>query len=204
MLTKRSHILVAAIATIFCCLSMIYVSCTKVGGTLACNGVTCENGGYCNDSGFCVCPVGFEGVNCGTASVAKFIGDWDVTSVITGSDSADVIGQQTKYTMAFLTAATPTSFLIQNFLGNPNYNAVIGIIDSFTKTDPNYKNKFSLDTGSFDTHIIGAGLVIGLGSGGTLNPSNNSINAVFNIDRVNSFINREHDTLTLYMTPHHL
>ena len=39
---------------------------------------TCVNGGTCvNDS--CVCPAGYEGLTCETASRQKFIGNWTVS-----------------------------------------------------------------------------------------------------------------------------
>ena len=48
---------------------MLYTACERN----TCNNVTCFNGGSCN-SGECRCPTGYEGSQCQTLSVARFIG----------------------------------------------------------------------------------------------------------------------------------
>ena len=39
--------------------------------------MTCLNGGVCDD-GTCICGDGFEGDDCGTAKIAKFLGSFSV------------------------------------------------------------------------------------------------------------------------------
>ncbi|NDC40291.1 MAG: hypothetical protein EBZ77_01885, partial [Chitinophagia bacterium] len=95
------------------------MSCTKTGSNPACDGVTCLNQGYCN-KGKCVCPVGYEGANCGTVSVAKYIGTYDVKETIFQSSAPNVVGTVRYYTLFFKNAGTPTTFFINNFLGNPD------------------------------------------------------------------------------------
>lgn len=54
-----------------------YSSCSKKD---PCEGVTCKNNGTCVD-GSCKCPTGYEGVDCGLTSAAKFTGLWAATDV---------------------------------------------------------------------------------------------------------------------------
>jgi len=49
----------------------LYSSCEKN----VCDNVTCFNGGSCN-AGTCRCPVGYEGSQCQTLSVARFVGTY--------------------------------------------------------------------------------------------------------------------------------
>jgi len=54
-----------------------YSSCGKKD---ACEDVVCKNNGTCVD-GSCKCPTGYEGVDCGQTSAAKFTGLWAATDV---------------------------------------------------------------------------------------------------------------------------
>ncbi len=44
-----------------------------------CDGVTCLNGGTC-DNGACLCPAGYEGLDCGTEARSKYYGNWQVSN----------------------------------------------------------------------------------------------------------------------------
>src|ERR1035437_5617075 len=93
MIIKRGSKFIAATVTFISIITVAWLSCTKVGANLqTCNGIICENGGYCHVDTFtkkpvCLCPSGYEGSNCATVSVDKYIGTWDMMQVITGSDS---------------------------------------------------------------------------------------------------------------------
>src|ERR1700733_3225138 len=50
----------------------LYSSCERN----VCDNVNCFNGGSCNSSGTCYCPVGYEGNQCQTLAVARFIGTY--------------------------------------------------------------------------------------------------------------------------------
>ncbi len=47
-----------------------------------CKGVSCENAGFCHD-GTCICPAGFEGIDCSIYSSKKFIGTYQATEYCT-------------------------------------------------------------------------------------------------------------------------
>ncbi len=50
---------------------MLYTACERN----PCDNVTCFNGGSCN-SGECRCPTGYEGTQCQTLSVSRFLGKY--------------------------------------------------------------------------------------------------------------------------------
>ncbi len=194
MLTNKSRIIIAAMGTILCFLSAVYVSCTKIGPSPSCNGVVCKNGGYCNH-GSCVCPVGYEGTDCGTASVAKFIGAWDVKQTTIGSDSPSVKGQVSNYTTFFKNTATPTTFFIDNFLGNPNYNQLVCIIDSVNT------NNFVIDT-IRDQNMIFGTVYIRPNSNGSFITATRRVSANVVLRHLTATHNWQIDTFAMDMKPH--
>jgi hypothetical protein len=194
MLSKKSSILIAAIGTLFCFFSVAYISCSKPGSAPKCNGVTCENGGSCY-KGNCVCPVGYEGGNCGTASVAKYIGAWDVHTRITASDSLKYVGIDSNYIVFFKNTATPTTFFIDNFLGNPKYNNIISVLDSTNSF------RFKMDTLRnqnmwFDRTVLTYG-------NGSISADGKTVSGQMMIKHLNGTLNWQNDTLSFSMTPHH-
>ena len=194
MLTKRRNIILTAIGTLFCLFCITYISCTKTGLAPKCNGVLCLNGGFC-DSGVCKCPKGYEGNNCGTVSVAKYINTYDVVQKVIGSDSADQIGVVTNYVMFLKTTATPTTFFINNFAGVASYNDIICTLDSTNSSN------FTLDTLSnfhqwYDHYTM-------KGGSGHINATDSTISATFEVRILNSTVNWQRDTLQLTMKPHH-
>lgn len=68
-------ILITSFTTIAAFISIVYISssCNKD----KCKTIVCANGGVCSN-GNCICPTGYEGVNCGTLSITKFTGNWQV------------------------------------------------------------------------------------------------------------------------------
>ena len=195
MLTRRGSIIIAAFSAIFCLLSVAYVSCTKVGSSPACNGVVCLNSGYCK-AGHCKCPSGFEGANCGTAQVAKYFGTWNVHQTVVGSDSSKKIGQDSVYTVFLKKTATPTTFFMDNFLGNASYNDLLCTLDTLNSSN------FGLDT-LRDFNMWYEHVTIKTGSYGYIASNDTIINANVIIKYVNTTHNYQVDTLRMIMTPHH-
>ncbi len=136
MVSKKGGILIASVVTIFSFIAVAWQSCTKPGDNLnTCNNVICLNGGYCHKDTLtktieCLCPTGYEGANCGTVSVSKFVGTWDIMQVITGSDSVVFNHDTSYYQVALKKTATPTTFFIYNFANNLYYNNIICTLDS--------------------------------------------------------------------------
>ena len=194
MLTKKSRIVIAALGSIFCFLSAVYVSCTKPGPKPSCNGVVCKNGGYCN-RGACTCSVGWEGTDCGIESIARYIGTWDVDQRIIGSDSPAVIGRSKTYQSFHYKTATPTTFFIHDFLGNPTYNELLCVLDSADH------NNFVLDSVRDQNMIFGT-VYIRPGSKGSYDPATQKIHANFIVRHLTPTHNWEIDTYQIDMRRH--
>ena len=195
MLTRKGSLLIAAMAAIVSLFSVVYVSCTKVGDRPACNGLICQNSGYCKN-GRCKCPAGYEGTTCGTKSVARYYGTWDVHQTTVGSDSASVIGIDSSYTVFLQATATPTTFFIDNFLGNASYNDLLCTMDTLNT------HWFGLDS-LRDFNMWYEHVYIRPGSAGILADNDSIINAQVIIRRLSASFNWRIDTLQMVMTKHH-
>ena len=203
MVSKKSSLLIAAIATLFCIISVAWFSCNKSGGLVRCEGVICENGGYCNydtatKKPSCICPTGYEGSNCATASVNKFLNTWDMTQTDIGSDSAGSIGLVYKYTVSLQPTATPTTFFINNLSNDPYYYNIICTLDS-TQSN-NQVNQFYMDTISafhmvYDHYRI-------LYGGGTINNNYDTISGTFATRHLSPTTNWINDTFTITLVLH--
>src|SRR5690606_18468421 len=66
-----------------------------------CKDVVCQNGGTCV-GGNCVCPSGYEGVNCETESAAKYVGSWTAADKEEGSAIPSYTATITKNTVTVL------------------------------------------------------------------------------------------------------
>jgi hypothetical protein len=74
---------IAATALCMLCVCLLILSCKKdtalvYNGTILekCKNVVCYNGGTCKD-GFCVCPVGYDGLDCKTTWNSRYIGTYE-------------------------------------------------------------------------------------------------------------------------------
>ncbi len=202
MVNKKSRVIIAAIATLLTFVSIAYISsCSKPGAIKhTCVDVVCQNGGYC-DSGVCVCPAGFSGPNCSVASVAKYIGTWDATQVVIGSDSTNHINDTTTYIALLKNTATPTTFFIYNFAGNPDYNEIVCSIDTINAALNTSTYDFIIDTmsiaGTLNCHFDI------LWGHGNISQNDSVITAIYAVQLINGTTNRETDTVSLILTPHH-
>jgi len=67
--------------------TVIMTSCEKN----ACDGVTCLNGGSCG-YGLCNCPTGYEGADCGTKVIKRFLGTYSGYTVCdNGAQTIDTV-----------------------------------------------------------------------------------------------------------------
>jgi len=80
--TLLSVILLSGIVT-----TIIYSSCVQN----VCNNVSCQNGGSCI-SGLCTCPTGYEGTQCQTLSISRYLGTYaGTTSCNSGTGVIDTV-----------------------------------------------------------------------------------------------------------------
>jgi len=201
MVNKKSSVIIAAIIGLFCFLSVVYISsCTKPGIPVSCDGIVCNNGGFClvdsatgKPAPQCICPSGFEGSNCATASVTKYLGTWTVVQTNIGSDSAKAVGTDTVYSVTIERSATPTTFMIDGLCGDQNYNDIVCTIDSLNSSD------FVLDsTSAF--HMIFDHFKLTKNSYGVIIPGK-EIDDTLYTRHLNSSINWVHDTFKIVMRP---
>jgi len=76
---KKSKLFLYAISALI--LMLGFASCDE------CNKTNCQNGGIC-DEGDCVCTDEYEGINCETKKIAKFLGTYTVSPACAiGSDT---------------------------------------------------------------------------------------------------------------------
>ena len=201
MVSKKSSLIIAAIVTIFSFTTITWLSCSKPGKSLnSCENYVCENGGYCSVDTVnqaytpgCICPTGYEGANCATASVQKFLGTWDMVQTDTGSDSAASVGVVLKYTVNIYPTATSTTFFIGNLSNNPYYANILCTIDSVPNTSIFFLDTISATRMLYDHYqlLYGSGMI-----------SNGSMSGSFATRHLSPTSNWVHDTFTIVMTPH--
>lgn len=199
MVRRKSSLFIAAILTIVSFVTITWLSCNKSGSLVRCEGVICENGGYCKmDSAtnkpHCICPTGFEGANCGTAATAKYIGTWDMRQIITGSDTTTFNNDTSYYVVFLVNSATPTTFLINNFANNPYYNEIVCTLDSTNSSN------FVIDTLS-DDHMLFTSYKLTFGWG-SISANDTVINGIFGVRHLSPTSNWLNDTVKLKLTPH--
>ena len=198
MVSRKSRVLIGALMTIFSFLSLEYIACNKPGAsTHTCNGYVCVNNGYCRvDTAtflpHCICPTGYEGNNCQTASVTKYIGQWYMTQTILGSDSTIHDSTVSRFTVFLKQSATPTTFFIENFSNNPYYNSVTCTMDSI------HSSTFYIDSLStahmlFDHYQL-------LGGKGSISTNDSLITALFYVRHLSPTSNWINDTISFSMT----
>jgi hypothetical protein len=187
----KSNILFTALATVLCFVSVAYMSCKKNTETFPCNGKHCYNGGSCS-SGKCVCPFGYETDSCSAAFHDKFLGIYDVTSTVIGSDSTKQIGKPfsgDSFTTHVTAGATPTSLFMSNWVDTASYNNVLGSIDSNGATFRVYGYQPITNTGYNITS-----------SKDTFHAADHSITGVYTTFFVNSANNLQRDTIKVVFT----
>ena len=193
VMKKRSNIFIATLVALFSFVTVVYMSCTTPGNTVSCSGSTCVNGGYCRidtttHKPACTCPTGYEGTNCSTVSVSKFLGNWNLRQIIVGSDSVKYNNDTTYYPAYLKAASTPTTFFIDNFFNDPYYNNIICTLDSA------YSSYFVIDTIS-SFHMITSTFLI---RGGYGSIKGDTINALLYIQFKNQTSNWQIDTINFY------
>ena len=187
---KRSNFIIAALLVLFSVITVAYMSCSKATNGPMCTGTTCTNGGVCsiNDTThkpMCTCPTGYEGTNCSTVSVNKFLGGWNMRQIVTGSDSTAYNNDTSYYQVTLAAAHTPTTFFIDNFFNDQEYNNIICTLD------PTNSNNFGIDTISAYFMVYNHFII----QGGYGDINNDTINAILYIQFKNASTNWQIDTI---------
>lgn len=130
MKARFKTIVLSALGTVVAFSAIFYSSCS----TDKCKSIACAYGGVCKD-GACICPSGYEGVQCETITRDKFIGTYNVseTGTITGTNV---------YTTSIEAAndSSITDVKISNF-----YNKIRGYVIAYVNADTIYINKQVVD-----------------------------------------------------------
>ncbi len=119
--------LLTAFITISAFGALIYSSCRKD----KCKGVTCQNGGTCND-GSCVCPSGYSGNFCENSSIT-YTNDTYTPINITVGGSAAVINAGTS--VSFIGAAGTAVNVTAYTSGTTSTGSQVGDLISWSFTD---------------------------------------------------------------------
>jgi hypothetical protein len=132
------YILLAAILIISVFSVAVYSGCNKN----KCHNVLCLNQGLC-DGGICMCPVGFEGIRCGTLSRDKFIYNYN------GYDSceyhSDSAGRNVYSIHLIAVLHDSIEMTLTNLMniGADSANCTIQSTDSFTFIGSNNSTTYS-------------------------------------------------------------
>ncbi|MCW3124093.1 MAG: hypothetical protein JWQ38_3585 [Flavipsychrobacter sp.] len=124
MKNRLKTILLSAVVTCSAFVAVVYTSCNRD----KCKTIVCANGGVCN-SGACICPSGYEGSNCETASRDKFEGHWTVFEKGSNTEAA-------QYPVTIKKGKNVTDVLIYNFYNYFN-TPIKGYVSNDTVFIPN-------------------------------------------------------------------
>lgn len=103
---------------------VLYTSCRKkiYVSTDSCANVVCKNGGICTH-GTCSCPNGYEDDDCGTASLSRYIGTWQMHDSVIGSDHPSALGTGSIYNITIDSVpGTSTRFYLNGITGNMGFS----------------------------------------------------------------------------------
>jgi len=116
-----------------------------------CDNVTCFNGGACNQSGTCTCPVGFEGPQCAIQSSSYFIGTYvglntcdDNGSPVPGTAEIDSVQITQAGNVDFVNVAINTNRTIQYITGYISDNDAIYSIIVATDSSADYIQRYTI------------------------------------------------------------
>ena len=200
---KKNKVVFAVLICLSAFLSVAYFSCEKTGSPAYCDGILCKNGGSCL-KGQCLCPAGYEDSTCSTTSANKYLGRWTVKQTIIGSDTSYASGLIATYQIDFVPSSTPTTFFINNFLNDNEFNKVVCTID------PTNTYAFTIDSTTNAAmrfkpiHFWGGHGTIkrGFFPWGDGHPALDTIWASFNYQFVNPVGNWQTDSLSWVLTGH--
>ncbi len=200
---KKNKLVFAVLICLSAFMSVTYFSCEKTGTPAFCDGIRCNNGGSCL-KGQCQCPPGYEDSSCATISATKYLGRWNVHQTVIGSDTTYASGLFMDYSIDLVPTATPTTFFVNNFLNDNEFNKLVCTIN------PTNTFAFVMDTTTNAAmrfkpiHFWGGNGTISLGyfPSGDKHQALDTINAKFVYQFINRMGNWQVDSLQWVLTNH--
>lgn len=142
-----------------------------------CAEVNCQNGANCF-KGDCLCPAGFSGDYCEEVWLAKYIGRWHVKQTIAVSNKDGRQFQESEYYInVSRDGNSNTRFLIDNIMGNDNYDGILCKVGVNPNGGPDVPTKFVF---SSNQAINNSSIVLTTGSG-SVDFLGQNMNGNFNI-----------------------
>lgn len=126
MLTHTRSVFGTVVILVILFSSVTYTACKKTPYTYVdkCSNVDCKNGATCAD-GKCYCTTGYTGEHCEKKAIIPYLGKWDVTQQIVGSNNTGTVGNTKTYKITITEGSTGITFLnIDGFLGDTTFNNV--------------------------------------------------------------------------------
>ncbi len=135
MNARFKTIILSTLGAVACLYAITQSSCT----TDKCKAIACAYGGVCKE-GVCICPSGYEGIQCETVTRDKFVGTWTVTEqgTLTGNNIYTV-SIEPSYDSAI------TGITIKNFYNRASSNTGNGNVYAYVKADTVYINQQVVD-----------------------------------------------------------
>lgn len=176
-------------------MTFVYVGCNKDEPYTYiddCAGVECQNGGICID-GSCQCPNGYEGANCETKWLSRYVGDWKFTQTVDVSTDDSRIGQQKSYTATIGSDnGSTTQFVIDGLLGDATLNDVPCVVGLNSDDEFVSSSQFIFKR----NHAIKGSYFIVNSGDGTINGSGTVMNGKFEITYPGDSNNVVNETIT--------
>lgn len=143
MNARFKTIMLSTLGAVACFYAVTQSSCQSD----KCKAIACAYGGVCKEW-VCICPSGYEGVQCETVTRDKFLGTWTVyeTGTIT-NNNVYTVSIEPRYDSSI------TGVFIKNFYNRAHANVGNGKVFAYVKADTIYINQQIVDG---DT-IIGNG-----------------------------------------------
>ena len=121
---QKQTFLATVMITFSAFILVAYTSCSSKKSTTSpdkCQTIPCKNGGICN-VGVCSCLNGYEDADCGSASLDRYTGNWEMHDSVTGSDHPAALHTSNIYNVTInAIPGSAVSFYINGITGNAGF-----------------------------------------------------------------------------------
>ncbi len=125
-------------------ISVIYTSCERN----VCDNVTCYNGGSCS-GGTCLCPLGYEGPQCLTLSITRYLGVYLGYNTCNNNaevyDTATIVADNAAINTVAITLSSLKSKILHGYVSSnqSTYSIIITNNDSLSTATTIYDRTFT-------------------------------------------------------------